>query len=89
MTLVVQSSDEDTISLPAWLMKLLNLQEGDEIKTIIEGHTLRLASIDQFLALRGVLREDEAVVSAIESLDQSNLTIIEPAELITSRSSND
>jgi hypothetical protein len=71
MTLVVQSSDEDTISLPAWLMKLLNLQEGDEIKTIIEGHTLRLASIDQFLALRGVLREDEAFDTAIESLDRA------------------
>jgi antitoxin component of MazEF toxin-antitoxin module len=71
MTLVVQSSDEDTISLPAWLMKLLNLQEGDEIKTIVEGHTLRLASIDQFLALRGVLSEDETFDTAMETLDQA------------------
>jgi antitoxin component of MazEF toxin-antitoxin module len=71
MTLVVQSSDENTISLPAWLMKLLNLQEGDEIKTIVEGHTLRLASIDQFLALRGILSEDEAFDTAIETLDKA------------------
>ena len=71
MTLVVQSSNEDTISLPARLMKLLNLQEGDEIKTIVEGQTLRLAPLDQFLALRGVLREDEAFDTAMEFLDQA------------------
>lgn len=71
MTLVVKSSSEDTISLPAWLMKSLNLQEGDEIKTIIEGQTLRLAPLDQFLALRGALREDQAFDAAIEFLDQA------------------
>ena len=71
MTLVVKSSSEDIISLPAWLMKHLNLQEGDEIKTIIEGQTLRLASLDQFLALRGVLAEDKAFDAAIEFLDQA------------------
>lgn len=45
MTLIVQSSEEDVISLPAWLMKLLNLHEGDEIKTIIEGQSLKLTSL--------------------------------------------
>lgn len=71
MTLVVKNSSEDTISLPAWLMKSLNLQEGDEVKTIIEGQTLRLASLDQFLALRDALREDQAFDAAIEFLDQA------------------
>jgi len=71
MTVVVKSSSEDTISLPAWLMNLLNLQEGDEIKTIIDGQTLRLARLDQFLALRGALREDKAFDEAIEFLDQA------------------
>ena len=71
MTLVVQSSDEDTISFPAWLLKLLNLQDGDEIKTIVEGQTLRLASLDQFLALRGSLHDDEAFDAALETLDKA------------------
>lgn len=71
MTIVVKSSSEDTISLPTWLMQLLNLQEGDEIKTIIDGQTLRLAPLDQFLALRGVLSEDKAFDEAIEFLDQA------------------
>lgn len=71
MTLVVKSSSEDTISLPSWLMKLLNLHEGDEIKTIIEGQTLRLAPLDQFLALRGIFHEDKEFDTAMESLDQA------------------
>jgi antitoxin component of MazEF toxin-antitoxin module len=70
MTLVVKSSSEDTISLPAWLMNLLNLHEGDEIKTIIEGQTIRLTPLDQFLSLRGTLREDDAFDTAIEFLNQ-------------------
>ncbi len=70
MTLIVQSANEDTISLPAWLMKLLNLHEGDEIKTIIEGQTLRLTPLDQFLALRGTLRDDDAFDAAIELINQ-------------------
>jgi antitoxin component of MazEF toxin-antitoxin module len=70
MTLVVKSSDDDVIVLPAWLMKLLDLQEGDKIKTIIEGHTLRLARLDQFLALRGALRDDDDFDAAIALLEQ-------------------
>ncbi len=79
MTMVVQSSSEDTISLPAWLMSLLNLQEGDEIKTIIEGQTVRLASLDQFLALRGVLDDDESFDTAIEFLDRAGRISTGPA----------
>ncbi len=71
MTLVVQSSSEDTISLPAWLMKLLNLREGDNIKTIVEGTTLRLTPLDQFLALRGALQEDKDFDEAIEFIDRA------------------
>ena len=71
MTVIVKSSSEDIISLPARLMTLLNLQDGDEIKTIVEGQTLRLASLDHFLALRGTLDDDEGFDSAIEFLNQA------------------
>jgi antitoxin component of MazEF toxin-antitoxin module len=71
MTLVVKSSSEDTISLPTRLMTLLNLRDGDEIKTIIEGQTLRLAPLDQFLALRGSMRDAPAFDTAIEFLEQA------------------
>ena len=62
MTLV-KSSNEDTISLPAWLMTVLDLREGDEVKTTVRGRTLHLTPLDQFLALRGALREDESFCS--------------------------
>jgi antitoxin component of MazEF toxin-antitoxin module len=71
MTVVVKSSSEDIISLPARLMTLLDLQDGDEIKTIVEGQTLRVTSLDHFLALRGTLDDDEAFDSAIKFLDQA------------------
>jgi antitoxin component of MazEF toxin-antitoxin module len=73
MTLVVQSSSEDVISLPRWLMQVLNLQEGDEIKTLIDGKILRIASLselDEFLALRGALKDDDAFDAAVEVLDE-------------------
>ena len=66
MTFIVKSSSDDTISLPQWLMRSLNLKEGDEIKTIIEGQFLRLASLEQFLDLRGALQEDKDFDQAIE-----------------------
>jgi antitoxin component of MazEF toxin-antitoxin module len=71
MTLVIKSSSEDTISLPDWLMTVLDLREGDEVKTIVEGRTLHLTPLDQFLALRGALREDESFDAAIEFLDKA------------------
>ncbi len=70
MTVIVKSSNEDVISLPFWLMKLLNLHEGDKIKTVIEGQTVRLTPLDKFLSLRGALRDDKDFDMAIESLNQ-------------------
>lgn len=35
MSRIVESADENIISLPNWLMSILNLREGDEVKTII------------------------------------------------------
>lgn len=71
MTLIVQSSNENVISLPAWLMNILNLHEGDEIKTVIDGQTLRITPLDQFLALRGALENDLEFDTAIEFLNQA------------------
>lgn len=70
MTLIVQSSSEDVISLPGWLMQVLNLHEGDEIKTIVEEQTLRITPLDQFLALRGTLENDQEFDAALELLNQ-------------------
>jgi hypothetical protein len=70
MTLIVQSSSEDVIALPAWLMDLLNLQDGDEIKTIIDGQTLRITPLEQFLALRGAFSDDPEFDAAIKYLNQ-------------------
>ena len=70
MTLIVQSSSEDVICLPSWLMNVLNLHEGDEIKTVIDGQTLRITPLDQFLALRGALENDQEFDTAIEFLNQ-------------------
>jgi antitoxin component of MazEF toxin-antitoxin module len=71
MTLIVQSSSEDVISLPVWLMNRLNLHEGDEIKTVIDGQLLRITPLDQFLALRGALEGDQEFDAAIEFLDRA------------------
>ena len=71
MTMIVQSSTENVISLPVWLMKSLDLHEGDEIKTIIEGQTLRLTPLEKFLALRGALKDDQEFDSAIAYLNQA------------------
>lgn len=71
MTMIVQNSSEDVISLPAWLMKLLNLHEGDAIKTAIDGQTLRITPLEQFLALRGILENDSEFDAAIDYLDKA------------------
>lgn len=71
MTIIVQSSKENVVSLPARLMDLLNLHDGDEIKTIVEGKTLRITPLEQFLALRGALKDDQEFDAAIEFLDQA------------------
>lgn len=71
MTIIVQSSDENAISLPAWLMDVLNLHEGDAVKAVVDGQTLRLTRLDMFLALRGALADDEAFDRAIDFIDQA------------------
>ncbi len=69
MTRVIKSPDENTISIPAWLMKTLNLREGDQVKAVVNGETLRLAKIDRFLKLRGVLANDSAFDEALKYLE--------------------
>lgn len=70
MTITVKRSDEDTIFLPAWLLATLKLQDGNTVKAIVEGQSLRLARLDQFLALRGALADDQEFDRAMNSLDQ-------------------
>ncbi|RME55826.1 hypothetical protein D6779_11810 [Candidatus Parcubacteria bacterium] len=71
MALIVQSSSEDVISLPSWLMNVLKLHDGDEVKAVIEGQTLRITPLDQFLALRGILEDDQDFDAAIEFLNRA------------------
>ena len=71
MSLIVKSSSKDIISLPGWLMDTLDLHEGDEVKTTIEGQTLRITSLDHFLALRGTLEDDPDFDTAIEFLNNA------------------
>lgn len=59
MTVIVRSSAEDVISIPQRLMSLLNLREGDQVKVVVEGDLLRLARLDNFLALEGILADKE------------------------------
>lgn len=69
MTIIIKSSDEQAISLPTWLMEVLNLREGDEVKAIVDGQTLRLTPLDKFLSLRGTLAEDESFDRAMEFIE--------------------
>lgn len=71
MTLIAKSTNEDVISLPAKLMQKLGLQEGDEIKTVIDGSTLRIAPLERFLALRGVLADDNGFSAGLEMAEQA------------------
>ncbi len=71
MSVVVKSTSNDVIFLPAQLMKELNLSEGEEVKPIVEGQTLRLARLEKFLALRGALKDDDAFDDAVASLQQA------------------
>ena len=71
MSIIVKSSNENVISLPIWLMRNLSLTDGEEVKTLIDGKTLRLSSLDQFLALRGSLSDDEQFDTGIEFIDKA------------------
>ena len=70
MTVVGRSVRDDTIFLPGKLLTLLRLREGDAVKAIVEGQTLRVARLGAFLNLRGALADDEDFDQAIEELAQ-------------------
>ena len=70
MTIIARSTREDTIFLPERLFTLLKLREGDAVRAVIEGQTLRVARLEAFLSLRGVLADDEAFDRAMEDLKQ-------------------
>jgi antitoxin component of MazEF toxin-antitoxin module len=71
MTIVIKSSDEKHISIPASLMAQLNLREGEEVKATVNGNTLRLERIDKFLRLRGALANNPAFDKAMEYLERA------------------
>lgn len=75
MTTIIRSSAEDVIALPSSLMTIVTLQEGDEVKPVIKGHTLRLTPLDRFLALRGVLDEDRVFDKAWKTGESAYLRI--------------
>lgn len=47
------------------------LHEGDEVKAIVNGETLRLAHLDKFLSLRGVLADDEGFDAALKANERA------------------
>jgi antitoxin component of MazEF toxin-antitoxin module len=70
MTVIVRSATDDAITIPLRLMNALKLREGDEVKAIVDGETLRLAHLDQFLSLRGALAKDEGFDEALKASEQ-------------------
>jgi antitoxin component of MazEF toxin-antitoxin module len=70
MTVVARSVRDDTIFLPGKLLTLLRLREGDAVKAVVEGQTLRVARLGAFLNLRGALADDKDFDQAIEELAQ-------------------
>jgi hypothetical protein len=71
MAIIIQSRDEETISLPVWLMQMLEVQEGDEVRAIMDGNTLQLTPLEKFLNLRGIWADDDGFSEAIELLEQA------------------
>ena len=71
MTFVVKSASKDIISLPKRLMDQLSLIDGEEVKPVIEGQTLRLARLEKFLALRGALADDDEFDEAVDYLQKA------------------
>lgn len=70
MATIVQSRDEETIALPVWLMQMLAVEEGDEVRAIMTGNSLQLTPLEKFMNLRGIWAEDSGFFQAIESLEQ-------------------
>ncbi len=69
LTLIVTSTSDDTISMPAWLLRSLNLADGTAVKATVDGQSISLSPIAEFLSLRGILHDDDAFEEAINSLD--------------------
>jgi hypothetical protein len=67
---VVKSTSENVISIPEHLKAALSLREGDQVKAIVNGETLRLAPIESFLMLRGVFADDKGFDEAMRLLEQ-------------------
>ena len=70
MTLIVTSTTDDTISIPTWLMKALDLTDGTTVKATVDGQTLSLSPIVEFLSLRGIYQDDSSFEEAIHVLDE-------------------
>ncbi len=71
MTVVVKSTPENVIALPQQLLESLKLSDGEEVKAIVEGQTLRLARLNKFLALRGIMADDAAFDAALTYLNHA------------------
>ncbi len=69
MTVTVQVSNQNVIPIPADLAHALNLKEGDQVKAIVDGSTLRLARLDKFLQRCGALADDDAFDRAMDYID--------------------
>jgi antitoxin component of MazEF toxin-antitoxin module len=69
MTVVARSTRDDTIFLPERLLTLLRLRDGDAVKAIVEGQTLRVARLEAFLNLRGALADDDAFDQAMKEVE--------------------
>lgn len=52
-------------------MAELKLNEGDQVKAIVEGETLRLERLDKFLRLKGVYADDQSFERAMEVMDRA------------------
>lgn len=48
MTIVITSSNDNTIAIPAWLMQELNLQDGAAVKATVDGKTLSVSPLAEF-----------------------------------------
>ena len=73
MTLTVTYSDEDTIALPAWLMKTLGLQVGQPIETIASHHFLYFTSPTQNGHLHNGVQNGSTLTESEEDEDEQSL----------------
>jgi antitoxin component of MazEF toxin-antitoxin module len=70
MLVIARSTQDDTIFLPENLLTQLRLREGDIVRAVVEGQTLRVAQLEAFLSLRGAFADDEFFDHALEELER-------------------